>query len=281
MAKVDHPVWLSIDWDAFIPEEQSWDWGHSEAHHPALIDALWQIRVAGALARGIDMRQLTAFKADMHPGVFWDVLVRQGYKLMGAKIAVADSHLHAAQFFMDAMADDGVAAPRILHVDAHHDLGYGGMTQLDAYVKRQRVEAGNWLGVFLRLFPRTKATLVLPSWSDGVVAAAEAQAPMTPSVRKRVKMQQWPALPEGDRVTRVFVCRSGAWSPPWHDLAFARFIEALQGVADQSNVLQMEPTEVRPWSDAAVEAQAAVERSMLEGLKSFSDARRTAVVTEE
>lgn len=282
MAKVEHPVWLSIDWDMFIPEEQSWDFGHSEGHHPALQAALWQIRAVSALARGNDIQQLTAFRPEQHPEDFWSALARGGFQIGGAKLAVAESHLHAAPYFMEAMAEDGVTAPRIVHLDAHHDLGYTDMATFNGWVRKQRVEAGNWLGVFLRLFPKTKATLVLSQWKDQVVEDTLAQAPMTGHVRKRVAVQQWPVLPAGGRVTRVFVCRSGAWSPPWHDAAFERFIAALKAVADRGDVTYMEPVEARPWDTEAVQREAAHERAMLDELRTRlpSDVRRTSIVEE-
>lgn len=261
------PIWLSIDWDSFIPEMQEWDFGHSEGHHPDLQMALWQIRAASSLARGQDLRKLTAFRENQHPDDFCSDLARKGFKLEGAEIAVAESHMYAASWFTEARGVDGVASPNIVHFDAHHDLGYQGMQSLNDHVRKQRADAGNWLGVFLRLFPRTKATLVLSSWKPDVVAETLKQAPMTPSVRKRVTVQQWPELPAGGQVTRVFVCRSGAWSPPWHDRAFADFIAALKVATHQGDVTQLEPTECRAWNDAAIEAQAAVQRDMMNNLR--------------
>lgn len=257
-------VWLSIDWDAFIPEDPRWDFAHTEAIAPLWADALWEIRASSMLARGADLEQLTAFTPELHPDAFWAALAASGYELGGAKIAVADSHLWAAQWFLISNFEDRVKAPRIVHVDAHHDLGYNGMKSLNASVRKAHVDAGNWLGVYLRLFPKASATLVFPSWNDHAIDNALVQAPMTASVRKRVTFQQWPALPPGERVTRVFVCRSGAWSPPWHDNAFDKFIADLKDVACEDHVVQMEPTDNRAWNSERVAARAQVEKQMLE-----------------
>lgn len=265
---MDKQVWLSIDWDAFIPEKVGWDWGHSEGQHPDLQAALWEIRVAGLLANDIDVRQQTAFSEDMHPENFWSALQAAGYNLDGAQCGIAESHRSAASFFLTS---DNPRNARILHVDAHHDLGYQGKKSLNEHVKAQRVDAGNWLGVYLRLFPDVRADLVFPSWKPTAIEDTLQQAPMTKSVRKRITLAQWPAVPAAPAdcvVTHVFVCRSGAWSPPWHDQAFATFIEALQERSDtEVECLDGESLEPRPWDDARTQAQADVQREMMKQLR--------------
>jgi hypothetical protein len=203
------------------------------------------------------MQELTAFREDMHPKDFWAALQVAGYDLRRAACGVAESHKEAAEFFMNARIRKNV---RILHVDAHHDLGYTGMKALNKNVRDAHVDASNWLGVYLRLFPYTKADLVFPSWNPQAIEDALSQAPMTVGVKKRVTMRQWPAVPvapEFSEVTQVFVCRSGSWAPPWHDQAFEQFISDLNNRTTRPiEYLDARPLSPRAWNAEAVHLRA-------------------------
>ena len=250
-------ILLSVDWDFFFPEHPEWDFSHSEGFHPALEDALWHSRASGMLHVGKDLRELTAAHSSIAPEQFWNELEALGYDLSGARIAVAESHKAAAQFFLTTGLPLGT---KILHVDAHHDLGYGSAKELRDYVKKCRVEAGNWLGVLLSMFPHVLADVVWPQWKTHVEDDF-ARAPISKKVRSRVTSSVWPAPScTGGKVTDVFVCRSGAWVPPWHDTAFDTFIEDLSKHTASEATL-VESVRERAFSMDAVEKDARILRA--------------------
>ena len=90
--------------------------------------------------------------------------------------------------------------------DAHHDAGYRPLGEEPA--------CDDWMVFYHRLGARLR--VYYPPWRD-------------PSLEPEPKVPVALEVDPGGRVEgvfhRVFVCRSGAWVPPWADPGFFAFLE--------------------------------------------------------
>lgn len=261
--------WLSIDYDFFVRSLMEWDWSHKEA--PFFRSGfIWQTRVAPFLMQGIDLRH------EMDPGVhghpkpdsFWNLLSQLGYDFDEyLPFVVDDSHAGAGPFFNHiAEMDLDEPADVIVNFDAHHDLGYCEWERLHGMVEQEVCTCDMWLGALLSWWPTLQARIVFPDWMKDEWTIEEqaenVQKKLPRKILSRVKMGFFTAengtvspivIEPRERlsVTAIFVCRSGAWVPPWLDEDFIEFVEngeqevgsvATEPFAD-SNVSALEPRE--------------------------------------
>lgn len=225
-------MYVSIDWDFFIyngqqdkyargtkvPGWQLFDWGHNEGHGAFLQDVLWITRVCGAAAGGIDLMTLASVEtAGLSIDEFLDVLLKR-YEIAGDCVgAYGDSHLQAYQRLTGAEA--------LLMFDAHHDLGYG--------PRGDTIDCGSWLGQWLVNDPRRRATIVHPPWLNYRKWREDVErASYYPNVQHQVSVYSWGQWRETQfrrrpTITKIHLCRSSAWTPPWCDKQFAELRKRL------------------------------------------------------
>lgn len=101
-----------------------------------------------------------------------------------------------------------------------------------------------------------------PQWrSRGVELEPEPEVPVDRAVDDGVTL---------DHVVfdAVFVCRSGAWVPPWCDMQFARFLESFLPAAPQRLDADLDVPMIRDFNIEMVRAEAEAERAALEVLRS-------------
>jgi hypothetical protein len=228
-----HGVWLSVDYDYFVPEDPLWDWGHKE--NDLFRFLLWPIRLSGLLAAGVDPREYAAaHKVAPKPHSFWSTLEMLGYKLSRrTNICVADSHSYAANFFLTVNQYNPVT---LLHFDAHHDLGYRGKAVIDN-LEQGRVACDDWHLALLHHCPNViRSRTVYPEWRgvDEWVQSFEDtnwRKAIGP-ILQRVSAFAWEPSKlwqdEEVHVDNVFICRSSAWVPPYLDEDFVRFVRDLE-----------------------------------------------------
>ncbi len=84
-------------------------------------------------------------------------------------------------------------------------------------------------------------------------------------IRRKVQAVVWPSpriREAAGQVERIFICRSSAWTPPWHDQAFYRFVyrgeEHVDLLADERG---MPPN--RDWSWDEIMKIAVLETKLL------------------
>lgn len=200
---------LSVDWDYFFPNPfhgaanpkplsslYLYDWGHNET--PFYIEGVWPGRAVSFLQAGVELPSLHHSYTN-----FW----RKFKFTRSCKLYLAESHSQAAR----PEVRRGVR--RVMNFDAHHDCGYTSRDYIDAV--RGRIHCGNWM---LAYNGRADLEVYYPPWRvRRDTSIINAQCPFS-------------ALKAGRRVfrepvSRVFVCRSGAWVPPWHDAAFDEFVK--------------------------------------------------------
>lgn len=213
---------LVVDYDYFFPNPMEstkvakeidpalrgmFDWGHSESIF-FLSHALWSIRAATFLAYGHDLPQVVPPEDGW--GSFWDRFTFAD----GATMTYADSNLHAGKI----EADGPHRAFDSIHLfDAHHDSGYHA-NSFAKFLDTQTYSCEDWM-----LYQQAKGcfdlTVHYPRWKPNGLKEKVAKGSITKQVIDDLK-------PLDTVFTDVFVCRSGAWVPPWCDRDFLDLIDA-------------------------------------------------------
>lgn len=245
---------LSVDWDFFFPNPNEtgekltfdqltlWDWGHNETAFN-VSPVLWDIRATAFLKRG---RELPGLSGEEWP--FWGHFNFHP----DARLFVADSHALAS----NAEVLDGIA--EIWSFDAHPDMRQPNGPEEFRNLSRGIVDCGNWLtyawGVIgadaRRVHIRLPGWITKPGWKmDGLSRLADIQPAALGTE----------AMPTFDR---VFVCRSGAWTPTWLDDEFVHFVNQAElpvstfdiDLADPMTPRDFDLERVRVRARAALEA---------------------------
>lgn len=197
---------LVVDFDFFVPiPEQGpraalFDWGHLEAEF--FIHDVWPARAAHLQMAGADLPQ-----AEGHT-TFWSRFTFADQ----VRLLVAESN--AAVVGSDAIPRFG-EADEVWLFDAHHDAGYGNTDPLEV-ARGGRLTCEDWM--VLPALCGATLHVRYPQWRT--VAMRE------PEPTVAVDRQFDDGQPDQEPFDVVFVCRSGAWVPPWCDPAFFEFINS-------------------------------------------------------
>ena len=186
-----------VDFDYFFPVPQDpkdplaplFAWAHFET--PYYLLEAWEERALAFLLRGLPLPEARGWEG------FWDRFAFAP----GAALYYGDSNALA----FHERVRQGVE--EVVLLDAHHDAGYRPLGEEPA--------CDDWMVYYHRQGARLR--LFYPPWRDPGLEPG----PMVPLRRE---------VDPGGRVEgvfhRVFLCRSGAWVPPWVDPAFFAFLEA-------------------------------------------------------
>jgi hypothetical protein len=266
-------IWLSVDWDYFCRQPKAW-WHNGTSEKLGANPITWTVRATLSRIYGTEIRPETALShASPLPGRFWQALERLGLRLDKVKvIRVAESHKDAYGVFRGR----DTANVKLVHFDAHHDLLYTSGFAMESVVKG-KVDCGNWHLLTLLRYPKLRSVIIYPRWKgwsewQKTLRVLREVGPKGEEAIRLIKRQTranvWPnvKLPMGD-VEKIFICRSGAWTPPWHDKAFIRFVEGCEETCDLlSNLSDWETYDKlapRPFSWGPVRKMAALEAYML------------------
>lgn len=241
--KTDRKLFLSIDWDFFVPEKPEWDWGHQE--NGLFIGPMWQLRMADFFARGEDLREeMKLATCAPHARKFWETMRRLGYKFTSkTRVTIGESHSQAAAPFLAVEKDERID---VLHFDAHADSGYGDPAAVvetaKAKLRKNETDCGTWLLTVALKVP-TNVTYVYPQWKGLKEWKSEFKGDDDPRLQEfldhRAIVYDEERLVKACRpreVDRVFICRSGAWTPPWLDDEFQLFAGTLMGTCKMFTV---------------------------------------------
>jgi len=200
---------LSIDWDYFFPTKENmatsesirpWDWGHDEKWGVGLGEALWLIRASDFYREsGLPLPETSGEEL-----TFWDHVAIEP----SAVIYVSESHSQAASY----RVIEGVT--EVVNYDAHHDGGYED-DALESIIKTQQVDCSNWTYAFGRVPIETR----YPAWREHNPES------LNPTIPLQMTREIWqPDQTDTRPFDRVFICRSGSWTPSWLDAKFSRFV---------------------------------------------------------
>jgi hypothetical protein len=241
-------VGLSVDWDYFFEtpegnpdadliEMSLYDWGHGESDI-FLHSAIWETRAGSILASGREMPGLSGEEEG-----FWS---RFRFSPV-CSIHVADSHRFGSIVFK--------GFDQVINFDAHHDLGY--------YGEFEGLDCGNWARRFLEGNPGSRYEVRYPRWKSW----EESVQPEEVDPERWSK--GWGDDPVEVEIDRVFICRSGAWTPPWLDEGFEDFILECRKEVGVPGVVGWDVIFRRMWDQENVERLSAQILSLipqLEGL---------------
>ena len=107
----------------------------------------------------------------------------------------------------------------VYHLDAHSDLGYGGLEALE-----YEVNCANWLGMLLKEGKIKKAYIIYspytkeyPEEFEEIIHKYQVEfITLEELIRRNLSFKA------------VHMCRSGPWTPPWYDDAFYELAKAFK-----------------------------------------------------
>lgn len=242
---------LVVDFDYFFPNPMEagtvdneakglFDWGHVEA--PFFINSvIWEVRAGTFQAYGFPLPQVTP--PDGGWAAFWDRFTFAD----DALATFADSNSHAGQI----TARSGFRGFASIHLfDAHHDSGYH-VTSVEEFLDQSQYTCEDWM-LYQQLKGCHDLTVHYPQWKPNGLKEKVAKGSLTKQVIDDL-------APLDTVFTDVFICRSGAWVPPWCDQDFLDFIAACPLTATQIDT-EVIPREFNTTSAAGVAAQIAASR---------------------
>lgn len=238
---------LAVDWDYFFgnpmeagnvkdPTFWMYDWGHRET--PFFIEGeyIWGDRAAGFERHGIELPTVDV------PADWW-----KQFKIdPQATLYVADSNAWGGR----VRNPEGDSFDNVVLYDAHHDLfGIESRDQLDAFEESGEYTCEDWM--FRHYLEGSSLHWRYPQWQTRGPDIAD-------------KLPKWIDLDHmygdveapDDTFDTVFLCRSGAWVPPWCDDQFAAFM-AEAPVADVVQLDEYALNRSDGWKKTMAAAQAA------------------------
>ncbi|WP_053956402.1 hypothetical protein [Inediibacterium massiliense] len=197
---------LSIDWDYFIYTKIF----QSCTENKKNIINLWYKRYIQFKTKGDNIEKF--FKLSSDVGFFWKKIKKYFQISKDTNVYISDSH---ALSYEVAKKND---CNSVCLFDAHADLGYGGISSLDF-----EVNCANWLGKLLKDNYVKNAYIVYSPFTHekpidfkDISSAYDVEFMSIDKLEKKVD------------VPAIHICRSGAWTPPWLDEKFSKFIYDLK-----------------------------------------------------
>ncbi|GAA2252779.1 hypothetical protein GCM10010232_46540 [Streptomyces amakusaensis] len=208
---------LVVDWDYFFPTPAA---GGPQGPHDDLFkwavaedefhtETIWEARHRDFTAAGVELPQVTGWRG------FW----RRFRFSAGTVLVYADSNAWAGLLWPSDLGRAEEHWDSVHLYDAHHDAGYRQnhrsfeqwRTSGDGIRCESWMLAHHWAGASLHVrFPPWRQSLDRPR-----------EEPLVP-----VDMTIDDGQPPTAAFDLVFVCRSGAWVPPWCDGAFTEFLHS-------------------------------------------------------
>jgi hypothetical protein len=199
---------LTVDWDYFIPFKKEWFFSYIENERNSL--QLWYKRYIMAKLQGEDLEK--SVRASSERLEFWKSIKNILPFYRGVKVFVSESHKFAYYLAKNFNCD------RVISFDSHSDLGYSGLASLEF-----EVNCANWLGKLFKDDIIKEAMVVYSPYSLEKPSDFEEfinlyRIDFVFSVDK---------LPKDSLISVIHIARSGAWTPPWLDKDFVRFVNSL------------------------------------------------------
>jgi len=207
---------LSVDWDFFFPDSSGYDWGHREASF--FINHIWFARTnhINLFTKELALESYTPAGFE----TFWDSVINKEKE--PGLLAISESHsslwtllegLNSIEVLLSDTPPENIV---LWNFDAHHDLGYG------EGLPDNMVDCSNWAFRAIENRLLDKYNLIFPEWKrdDHKIIADQVEFDFY-----EYDINIYYSIPEKlPDFNMVFVCRSGAWCPTWHDNKWAEFL---------------------------------------------------------
>ncbi len=201
---------LSIDWDYFIATKNRQYL--SLAENKSTAEDLWYQRYLQLQAIGKNIEQLYYLSPEVKD--FWHQI--KDIFSISAQTKVFVSDTHTLSYFIAKH----YRCTTVYLFDAHADLGYSGAKSFDL-----GINCGNWLGMLFKDKLITTANIIYSQYTweqPEYFAAFNAEyAIKYPTITELNNLKPKP------HITAIHICRSGAWTPPWYDYDFQKFVASL------------------------------------------------------
>lgn len=251
----DQKVLLSIDWDFFVwgiaealrarlpgasnepPDDAARAWQALEAElrlgeeFSAADDAeIWRIRRQAFDRWGVRGEAEVNIRRDrgcVEPREFARALGDR-FARASAPLWIADSHAQAYRAAQVAYLASARSL-RVVHFDAHCDLGYSN-SDVGGQAVENHLDCGSWLYHVLRTELAQNVDVVYPDWRGLGEWERYGSGPHLRPLLERIRVftwSQWRELSEKRDAILCFVARSSPWTPPWTDAAFSEFVSSL------------------------------------------------------
>ena len=227
---------LSVDWDFFLPVDhgsQLFDWGHAE-NGLFMGPLMWQLRAAPFIQAGLPLPTCQGWQT------FW-----QRFRFAkNTTLFYGDSHSLAAH----SLVHMGITG-RCENWDGHHDLGYR-PDSLERIHRTMTVDCSDWMLLYHEILG-LQTRVVLPPWMRSIESELERGREVGAEV------VQDDGTDQAEPFHRIYVARSGAWTPTWCDLDFQAFIDACPvGKKVDLSAMEGHPVLPREFDMAQAEATA-------------------------
>jgi hypothetical protein len=229
-----HKSLLVIDWDYFFPnaleggfnhfDPYLFDWGHAESRF--CIDMVWSSRAAMFGLANLPL-------PEVEPS--WKTFPERFNLSEDAVVYIGDSNVWSGNL----SDSEGDPFADVWLYDAHHDSGYG-VESFGAWLTKHSNEQGgisfsceDWM--LVHHMQGAALHWRFPTWHESFKGRLHNDK-CTPEC-DREGVAHGPFWPEGvdldarvddlepveEEFDTVYICRSGAWVPPWEDHKFERF----------------------------------------------------------
>lgn len=241
---------VSLDWDFMFPSVDGYDWGHREAM--LFIEQLWVFRYG---EHDLFTKEVAHEKLRVDKTRYSMIVKKVLTGLNPQAICVSESHAAIVEF-VESVWPKRLGGIELWNFDAHHDSGYG----------QDKLECGNWVLSLVKKDTLREYTLVYPDWRK-----AEPEGGFNPNKFQRCHVRTMYASDfkkvANNDIRLLFVCRSGAWTPPWED---GRWLSLLEAIGDQY------PAEYRTkaYQEMALHPREFDEAKAIEVMKQFETMRR-------
>lgn len=198
-------ILLSIDWDYFIPIKESWSGSYIENKRNIML--IWYKRYFESKRHGNDIEKSIRVGNELHRFI---CNMRKYFKFRkNIKMYVSDSHKFSYDIALKSKCES------VINIDAHSDLGYGGIKSLEF-----EVNCANWLGKLLKNNIIKSANII---YSPYTMECKEEFSEI--NNKFNVNYTQLEYISDM-KIEAIHICRSGSWTPPWLDDFFNKFVHS-------------------------------------------------------
>ncbi|WP_446898988.1 arginase [Clostridium sp. LBM24168] len=200
-------ILLSIDWDYFIPISEKWSGSYIENKRNIML--IWYKRYFENKRNGNDIERSIRIGNELYSFIG---NMRKYFKFSkSARMYVSDSHKFSYDIALKNKCES------VINIDAHSDLGYGGIKSLEF-----EVNCANWLGKLLKNNIIKNANVVYsPYTREYKEEFSEINNNFNIDYPKLEYILEYVS---NIKIDTIHVCRSGSWTPPWLDDFFNKFI---------------------------------------------------------